>query len=165
MKNELTKTDKYEPSVRLKRFVAMLFKHGSKTEAEKITNYDRRNFYKHLKDNDRFRKWYNKQVDIFSEGLMAKALKTLEEVMDDTESQSARVSAVRAVLELLGRIKGGNANIEREPVKILKPINVFNQQINISREDYTKAIEFAEAAGLPKEEIEEAKRLRDELAQ
>lgn len=167
-KNELTKVgvdNGYSPSTRLREFVFKSFEVGSLSKAEGIVGYTRAAFYKQLNTNPKFSLWYSKQLNILSQGLMAKALKTLEEVMDNTESQGARVNAARTTLALSGRlrVRGGNVDVEREAARPVTLINQFNQfnQVNITLEDYTKAIEHAEAMGVPREEIEEAKRLRD----
>lgn len=65
------------------------------------------------------------------------------------------------------KAQGGYLEVQRhehtgaEGKPLPQPVNVINQQINISREDFTRAIEFAQASGVAKEKIEEAKLLRD----
>ena len=132
MNNKPTKVDviNYEPPLRLKNFVSKLFETGSKTEAERVTKYDRRSFYKILKTSERFKQWYDDEVEVFSQGLILRALKTLDEVMEKGENESAKIAAVRMTLELLGKIRINNS------------INVDNKTVNLTFLDLAKKARY-----------------------
>ncbi|MFQ5965669.1 MAG: hypothetical protein ACE5KZ_15450 [Candidatus Scalinduaceae bacterium] len=115
--NQMTKVDeKYEPSVKLKKYVAVLLSpetKGCKTEAERLTGVDRRTFYKQYKYNEKFRKWYNSEIQAFSETLAAKAMCALSDMMESKDDPYARIQAIRTWAEMMGRIRVNNINVDQ----------------------------------------------------
>ncbi len=101
--NEVANVPDWQPSIRLQRFVQSLFQSGHKGEAEKVSGYSKRCFYRHLQ-NPQFKEWYLKKVDTYINGLLSKAARTLDRTMD-SDNEAAAVQAAKIICQLSGKLQ------------------------------------------------------------
>lgn len=109
MKNNITKSDKYQPPLSLQRYVEILLSlgvMGNKLEAERMAGVNRQQFYYHYNKHSEFREWFASQCKKFllsNESIAAKKL--IERI------SSGDVQAIRLFYELKGDIGRGAAII------------------------------------------------------